>query len=114
MLSGVKVRWLAVTSLLALLLGLAALAPAAFAQEGRKVKQKVQPTYPALARQMHIAGTVKVEIVITPAGAVKSTKILGGHPLLAAAAEEAAKKWKFESGAGETTETLIFDFKPND
>lgn len=104
-----------VTSLLALVVGMAALAPGAFAQEGgRKAKTKVDPVYPALARQMRISGTVKVEVVITPAGTVKSTKILGGHPLLAAAAEEALKKWKFEPGATETTQTVVFDFKPVD
>ena len=115
MLSGTKVRWLLIASIMALLVGMTALAPGAFAQEGgRKVKSKVDPVYPALARQMHIAGTVKVEIVITPAGTVKSTKVLGGHPLLATAAEEAVKKWKFEPGSGETTEVIPFNFTLNE
>jgi TonB family protein len=111
-LPGGKVRWLVVTSMLALAVGLMALAPgAAFAQEGtRKVKAKVEPVYPALAKQMHITGTVRVEVVITAAGTVKSTKVLGGHPLLAAAAEEALKKWKFEPGTAETTEVIPFNF----
>lgn len=115
MLSGAKVRWVLIINILALLLGMAMLAPATFAQEGgRKAKSQVKPAYPELAHQMHIIGTVKVEVVITPAGAVKSTKVLGGHPLLAAAAEDAAKKWKFEPAPTETTMTLVFDFKPND
>ncbi|HYX67653.1 MAG TPA: energy transducer TonB [Terriglobales bacterium] len=91
------------------------LAPAAFAQEGgRKVKSKVDPAYPPVAKQMHITGTVKVEVVITAAGAVKSIKVLGGHPLLASAAEEAVKKWKFEPGPAETTEIIPFNFTLNE
>jgi len=110
-LSGGRVRWLVVTSLLALLVGLVASAPRAYAQEGaRKIKTKVNPVYPDLAKQMHITGAVKIEVVITPAGTVKSTKVLGGHPLLAAAAEEAVKKWKFEPASGETTEVIPFNF----
>lgn len=115
MLSGAEFRWSWKVSLLALLLGLAMLSPAAFGQEGmRKVKSKVEPAYPPMAKQMHIAGTVKVEVVITAAGTVKSTKVLGGHPLLAAAAEEAVKKWKFEPGTGETTEVIPFSFTLNE
>ncbi len=114
MVSGARVRWFVTTNFLALLLAMAVLAPAAFAQEGRKIKSQVKPGYPELARQMHITGTVKVEVVITAAGAVKSTKVVGGHPLLAAAAEDAAKKWKFEPAPSETTMTLVFDFKPNE
>lgn len=115
MVPGAKVRRLLITRFLAffvaLFVGLAILAPAAFAQEGnRKVKNRVDPTYPAMAKQMHLAGTVKVEVVITAAGAVKSTKVLGGHPLLAAAAEDAIKKWKFEAGPGETTEIIQLNF----
>lgn len=115
MLSGPRIRWLLIGNLLILLLGIALAAPAAFGQEGtRKVKTKVDPTYPTLAKQMRITGTVKVEVVITPAGVVKSTKVLGGHPLLAAAAEEAVKKWKFEPGSGETTEVIPFNFTLNE
>lgn len=115
MLSGARIRWLLIGNLLVLLLGIALAAPSALGQEGaRKVKSKVDPTYPALAKQMHITGTVKVEIVITPAGTVKSTKVLGGHPLLASAAEEAVKKWKFEPGSGETTEVIPFNFTLNE
>lgn len=109
-----KVRRFLAKTLLAALAGMVVLAPGALAQESaRKVKSQVKPAYPELARQMHIAGKVKVEIVITPAGSVKSTKVLGGHPLLASAAEDAAKKWKFEPAATETTETLVFEFNPS-
>ena len=78
----------------------------------RKVKSKVSPSYPEIARRMNISGTVKLVVVVTPSGAVRSTKVLGGHPLLVSAAEEAVKKWKFESAPAEDTGVVEFTFKP--
>lgn len=78
----------------------------------RKVKSKVSPSYPEIARRMNISGTVKLVVVVAPSGAVKSTKVLGGHPLLVSAAEEAVKKWKFESAPAEDTGVVEFTFKP--
>jgi TonB family protein len=101
---------------LALLVGMTAISPAAHAQDtigGRKVKSKPQLVYPELAKNMHIAGSVKVEIVIAPNGTVKSAKALGGHPLLIESAVDAAKKFKFEPGPEETTADVKFDFNPN-
>jgi TonB family protein len=76
----------------------------------RKVKSKVQPVYPDVARRMSIAGIVKVQVVVAPNGSVKSTKLVGGHPLLANAALEAVKKWRFEPAAEETTGVVEFKF----
>ncbi len=85
----------------------------AHAQEStRKVKSKVSPTYPELAKHANISGTVKLEATIAPNGSVKSVKVLGGHPLLAGAAEDAMKRWKYEAGAGETTAVVEFHFNP--
>lgn len=78
----------------------------------RKVKSKIQPTYPEIARKLGLTGTVKLEIVIAPNGSVKETKVIGGHPILVTAAEDAVKKWKFEPASGETTGTLEFKFEP--
>jgi TonB family protein len=99
----------------ALGLGLAVFAmfpiPTAAQEEmSRKVKSKVQPTYPELAKRMSISGTVKLQIVVAPNGAVKSTKVVGGHPLLANAASDAIKKWRFEAGPEETTGLVEFKF----
>ena len=83
-------------------------------QEGeitRKVKSKVSPIYPDIAKRMSIAGVVKLIVVVAPNGSVKSTKVLGGHPLLVTAAEEAVKKWKFESGPEESSGVVEFSFK---
>lgn len=97
--------------LLAGVLAVTTIAPAAFAQEeGRKAKNKVVPVYPELAKKMNVIGSVKIEVTITPAGAVKSTKVVGGHPLLIDSALEALKKWRFEAAGDETTQIIVFNF----
>jgi TonB family protein len=79
----------------------------------RRAKSKVQPTYPDLARKMNITGTVKVQVVVAPNGTVKDAKIVGGHPVLANAALEAVKKWRFEPAPGESTGVVDFKFEPH-
>lgn len=76
----------------------------------RKVKAKVMPDYPTLARQMRVTGRVKIETTIAPDGHVSNTKVIGGSPLLVSAAMDAIKKWRFEAAAKETVETIEFDF----
>jgi protein TonB len=80
----------------------------------RKVKSKAAPVYPDIARRMNITGTVKVLVAVTPGGSIKSTKVLGGHPLLVNAALEALKKWRFEPGPDESTGTVEFRFQPQE
>jgi TonB family protein len=77
----------------------------------RRAKTKVQPVYPELAKKMNIAGTVKIEVVIAPNGSVKEAKIVGGHPVLASAALDAAKKWRFEPAAAESSGVIDFKFE---
>lgn len=96
--------------LLALTVGL--IIPTAAAAEDRKVKNQVQPIYPELAKTMHLAGTVKVEITINQQGAVTNAKVIGGHPVLADSAVKAVQKWRYETGS-EETRIISFDFKPN-
>ena len=78
----------------------------------RRAKNKVQPLYPELARKMSISGTVKIEVVVSPNGAVKEARLVGGHPVLANAALDAAKKWRFEPSGTETTGVIDFKFEP--
>jgi len=78
----------------------------------RKVTARVAPVYPELARRMRLQGTVKIEAVVKPNGTVKSTRVLGGNPVLVDAATEAVNKWKFESGPSETTEIVHVTFTP--
>lgn len=103
---------------LALLMGGAAiLAPKAPAQDAstesvkRKVRTKVLPEYPALARQMNVMGKVKIEATVSADGRVVETRVVGGSPLLVNAATDALKKWRFEPGTKDSTELVEFEFK---
>jgi len=90
-----------------------------FAQSGstdeskRKVKTKTAPLYPDLAKRMNVTGRVKIEVVITPEGRVKSTRVVGGHPLLVQACQDAVKEWKFVPAPEETTQVVEFEFHGN-
>ena len=90
-----------------------------FAQSGstdeskRKVKTKTAPLYPDLAKRMNVGGKVKIEVVITPEGRVKSTRVVGGHPLLVQACQDAVKEWKFVPAPEETTQVVEFEFHAN-
>jgi TonB family protein len=77
----------------------------------RKVKTKVAPIYPELARRMNVAGKVKIEVVISPDGHVKTTRVVGGHPLLVQTCQDAVREWKFAPAPEETTQIVEFEFR---
>jgi TonB family protein len=77
----------------------------------RKIKSKTTPAYPDLARRLGVTGKVKIEAVITPDGRVKSTRVIGGHPLLVQACQNALKEWKFAAAPEETAQTVECDFR---
>jgi len=56
---------------------------------------RVQPTTPPLARAANITGSVVVEVMLDEAGAVIAANAISGHPLLKAAAVDAARQWQF-------------------
>lgn len=104
-----KVVWAGIA---ALALGAAAPRPAG-AQEAdglRKVTKRVTPLYPPLAQQSHMSGTVKLVAVVTPEGAVKNVRTIGGNAVLAAAAENAVKQWRFEVSKKESAEPVVVKF----
>jgi TonB family protein len=78
--------------------------------EHRNIKKERRPQYPEVARKMNIRGTVKIEVTISPEGKVKSLRVVGGHPLLAEAALQAATQWEFESGPKATSQVIEFSF----
>jgi TonB family protein len=77
----------------------------------RRAKSKVQPAYPDLAKKMSISGVAKIEVVVAPNGSVKEARIVGGHPVLASAALDAAKKWRFEPAPTESMGVIDFKFE---
>ena len=81
-----------------------------FAQEPAcKTKgEEVKVVYPELARRMKIGGVVRLELQLTANGSVRESKVLGGNPLLASAAQDAVKRGRFEGGEACV---VVFQFK---
>ncbi len=80
------------------------------AQSKRTAKHLVTPSMPELARKLNLTGTVRIEVTIAPDGTVKRSRVVGGHPVLAMAAESAADRSTFEPGPTETVEIIEFKF----
>jgi TonB family protein len=79
----------------------------------RRAKTRVQPVHPELARKMNLTGTVKIQVVVAPNGTVKDAKVVGGHPVLAGAALDAVRKWRFEPAAVESSGVVDIKFEPH-
>jgi protein TonB len=76
---------------------------------------RVEPQYPALAKQIHLEGTVHIRAIIARDGTVQSAEVLSGHPWLASAARDAILRWRYlptllrgEPVEVETLITVIF------
>jgi TonB family protein len=81
------------------------------------VVTKVAPEFPMIARQLHISGSVTIELTIAENGSVESTSAVSGNPVLTKPAMDTLKKWKFKpftaDGAPVKAQTRIsVDFKP--
>jgi len=87
-----------------------ALALPARAADERGVKSRVAPNYPEIAKRMRIGGVVEVEATLNADGKVTDAKAVSGSRVLALAAEEAVRKWKFESGPGPSKVTVQINF----
>ncbi len=88
-------------------------APGSAAQEKseRKLLKKVDPTYPPIAGQLHLSGSVRMVLQVNAEGKVESVRTTGGSPILAAAAETAAKQWKYEAASKESSEAVTITFE---
>ena len=56
---------------------------------------KVRPEYPPDAKGQRIQGAVVMRVKIDKAGDVSNIQLISGHPLLAPAAIDAVKQWKY-------------------
>ena len=77
---------------------------------------RVDPEYPADAEKARLEGVVIVSASIAPDGAVKRVSPISGHPLLARAAVDAVRWWRFQpyqlEGQAVPVETTIeIDFQ---
>ena len=78
----------------------------------RRIVQQSTPAYPDLARSMALQGIVKLEAVVAADGSVKATAIRGGHPVLAQAAANAVRFWRWEPSGHESHEIVEIKFFP--
>jgi protein TonB len=60
-----------------------------------KLAHKVEPEYPALALERLVQGTVRLIVLIGKDGRPEQLRLIRGHPLLAAAAFDAIKQWRY-------------------
>ncbi len=58
--------------------------------------RKIQPLYPPLARQARIQGQVVLQAEISKDGTIQNLRLMSGHPMLAPAAIEAVKQWRYK------------------
>ena len=82
----------------------------------KAAKEKFQPEYPPMARQLHLQGAVELRAHISESGSVEDVKPLSGNPVLMNAAIVAIRRWKFkpftEDGKpSKAIADLSFDFK---
>lgn len=61
-----------------------------------KLINKVQPIYPALAKQTGIQGVVKLHAILGKDGTVQQLEVISGHPLLVQAALDAVRQWTYQ------------------
>ena len=80
----------------------------------RQLVNKVMPEYPELAKQFNMKGAVRLALVIKPDGHIKKINVLGGNPLLARAAVEAVRKWRYSPADAESTVVVKLDFDPSE
>lgn len=99
-------------SIMILMLAGLTLVPAAYAQSDQRETPKlirksggvlaseaierVNPTYPPLAKAARVSGSVVVEVTIDHDGNVTSARAVSGHPLLRDPAIAAARGWRFK------------------
>ena len=81
------------------------------------VTHRVDPDYPANARPAHLQGVIVLDVVVGRDGKVAQVRALNGPEILAQAAMEAMRWWRFEpyrvNGDPEVVETTVaVEFKP--
>ncbi len=64
--------------------------------QAAKLITRVQPEYPMMARQQGVSGIVTLRAIIGEDGSVKDLSVVSGDSMLAGAALNAVKKWKYQ------------------
>ncbi len=103
-------RGLSAFSLMIVIAGGVLVASSPAQDSTRRVVARTAPTYPELAKKMHLSGKVKVDVDVNAAGSVTSAKMVGGNPVFEVSAIEAVKQWKFESAQTATKGVITIEF----
>jgi periplasmic protein TonB len=64
--------------------------------QSSKIITRVQPEYPRRAKEQRIFGTVRLHVIIGTNGSVQEVTVMSGDPLLADAAVDAVRQWKYK------------------
>ena len=65
------------------------------AEAKKIVKTRTSPEYPPLAKQMRVTGEVRLDVYLNEDGSLDKIHVVSGNALLAGAAQNAVKNWKF-------------------
>ncbi len=90
-------------------------APAVNAAQRERLAEAIQPSYPPLAQHMNVQGSVVLQALIAADGTVESLHKLSGPEILASAAQQAVREWRFKpvyqnGQAVETRATITVNF----
>ncbi len=61
-----------------------------------RLVNRVEPIYPKIAIISGIRGEVKLHAIIARDGSIQSLNVTSGHPILAAAALDAVRQWRYQ------------------
>jgi protein TonB len=64
--------------------------------QSARLISKVDPSYPLLAKNQHVAGDVRIDALIDANGRVTTMKVISGPTLLHQAAMDALRQWKYQ------------------
>jgi len=82
-------------------------------KSGRRVVHHIQPEYPAIVKNAHVGGLVRLRATVLANGDVAKVEPLGGNPIFVESATKAVLKWKYVPAATQTKEEIEIAFNPD-
>ena len=76
----------------------------------RILLKRVEPEYPKELQHRGIEGTVRLSLTVSAKGSVQGVQVVGGNPILAEAAEKAARGWVYSPSAETSTIEVSISF----
>jgi TonB family protein len=93
------------------LVGMCLLVGPMLGADARKATKTVKPTYPVIALQMRIEGTVRLQAVVGSNGSVNNVIVVSGPVALRDAAVDCVKQWQYEPAKESTLVPVEINFK---